>query len=88
MTIKTEKDDSGVEFSLIESWENWDEHGVSDLYFYNVKLLPEVFGEDFIKQYEGKNIDLGLWLSTSTIEVFVDGEEEAVLTKKLKLVIV
>jgi hypothetical protein len=88
MTIKTEQEDSGIEFSLLESWENWDEHGVTDLYFYNVKLRPEVFGEDFIKQYEGKNIDMGLWLASSTIEIYVDGFEDAVLTKKLKLVIV
>lgn len=78
---------SGIEFSLINSWEGWDEHGVSDLYFYNVKLKPEVFGEDFIKQYEGKTIDLGLWLQTSTIEIFVEDEEEPVLTKKVGLVI-
>ncbi len=85
MTVKTEQEDSGIEFSLLESWEGWDEHGVSDLYFYNVKLRPEVFGEEFIKQYEGKTIDLGLWLGTSVMEVFVEGEDEPVLTKKLKL---
>ena len=85
MSIKTEQEDSGIEFSLLESWENWNEHGVTDLYFYNVKLRPEVFGEDFIKKYEGQIIDLGMWLGTSVMEVYVSGEEEPVLTKKLKL---
>lgn len=87
MTIKTEQEDSGVEFSFVESWENWDEHGVSDLYFYNVKLRADVFGEDFIKQYEGKTVDLGLWMSTSVVEVYVHGENdgEPVLTKRIKL---
>lgn len=80
---------TGIEFFLISAWEGWEEHGVSDLYFYNVTLRPEVFGEEFIKQYEGKRIDIGMWLQTSTVDVYVDGEndDEPVLSKKLKLVL-
>ena len=75
----------GIEFTLLNSWEGWDEHGVADLYFYDVKLKPEVFGEEFLKQYEGKRMDLGMYLSISVIEVYVEGEDEPVLIKDVKL---
>lgn len=87
MIEQSESDTKGIEFSLIDSWEGWDEHGISDLLFYNVKLKPDVFGEDFIKKYEGKRIDLGLWLSTSCIEIFVDHQDEPVLVKNIKVVL-
>lgn len=76
---------TGIEFTLLNSWKGWDEHGVSDLYFYDVQLKPEVFGEEFIKKYEGKLMDLGMYLSISVIEVYVEGEDEPVLTKDVKL---
>lgn len=87
MSTKYETEHSGIEFSFLNSWENWDEHGVTDLYFYDVTLKPEVFGEDFIKQYEGKRIDVGMWLSTSQLEVYVEGIDEPVLLKKLKVIL-
>ncbi|AQW88612.1 hypothetical protein pEaSNUABM50_00085 [Erwinia phage pEa_SNUABM_50] len=86
MTVmKMNKEKVGIEFTLLNSWEGWDEHGVADLYFYDVKLKPEVFGEDFLKQYEGKKMDLGMYLSISVIEVYVEGEDEPVLIKDVKL---
>ncbi|SOK58352.1 hypothetical protein [Yersinia phage fHe-Yen9-04] len=79
---------SGIEYTLLESWEGWDEYGISDLYFYNVKLNVEIFGEDFIKQYVGRTLNLGMYLSTSTIEVYVSGEDDPVLIKNVKLCLV
>lgn len=76
---------TGIEYSLLNSWEGWDEHGVADLFFYDVKLKPEVFGEDFMKQYEGKIMHMGMYLSISVIEVYVEDEDEPVLVKDVKL---
>lgn len=77
------KEKTGIEFTLLDSWEEWDELDVADLYFYDVKLKPEVFGEDFIKKYEGNEICLGIYYSISVIEVYVKGE--SVLRKNVKL---
>lgn len=79
----TENKKTGIEFSFLNSWEGWDEHGVADLYFYDVTLKPEVFGAEFVEQYTGTEIDFAMWLSQSLIEVYVDGN--VVLSKPIKL---
>jgi len=71
---------SGIESSFVSTWEGWDEHGTSDLYFYDVNVLPGIFPEyvyDIIEKAkaEGKVIDLGLWGQTSQIELSIQGEE-------------
>lgn len=75
----------GIEFSLVESWDGWDEHGVCDLYFYDVKLREDVFGKDFVECYAGLKVDMGMYLESSIVEIYVEGEDEPVLTKKVKL---
>lgn len=79
------KERKGLEYSLVDSWQGWDEYDPGDMYFYDVKLKEEVFGKEFVEQHEGKTIDLGFWMTCSLIEIFVEGEEEPVLTKKVKL---
>lgn len=79
------KESKGIEFTLLESWDGWDEHGVCDLYFYDVKLREAVFGKEFVEKYAGRKVDLGMWLESSFVEIFVEDEEEPVLTKKVKL---
>lgn len=79
------KTNKGIEYSLLESWDGWDEHGVCDLYFYDVKLREDVFGKDFVECYAQDKVDLGMYLESSIIEIYVEGKEEPVLTKKVKL---
>lgn len=81
-------ENKGIDFSLVESWEGWDEHGVLDIMLYGVKLRPEVFGQEFVEKYKDQSLHLGLWLETSTLEVYSDQQDEPILTKKLKLTLV
>lgn len=81
----------GIEASLISSWEGWDEMDTSDLYFYDVDLLPGVFPDkvyDRVAQAkaEGKKVGLGVWGQTSQVEVDIEGEEPF-FRAKVKLVV-
>ncbi len=84
--------ENGMEASFVESWEGWDEMDTSDLYFYDVKLLPGIFPahvyerEAEVKASGGK-IDLGIWGQTSVIELY-DGNEEPIFKSQFKLVLV
>lgn len=83
------QENKGLEFSLVESWCGWDEQDTSDFYFYDVKLREDVFGSDFIAKYEGQSLDLGLWMQSSVVEVYLSDREidEPILKRKIKIVL-
>ncbi len=83
----TEKQKAGIEYSLLHSWDGWDEHDVCDLYFYDVKLREDIFPKDIIDQVSDKEVDLALKLSESKAEVWVAeiNLEAPIYTKNIKL---
>lgn len=83
------QENKGIEYSLIESRQGWDEQDVGDFYFYNVELREDVFGADFIAKYEGQCLDLGLWMKSSVVEVYLSDRDtaEPILKRKIKIVL-
>lgn len=89
--MSNQKEASGIESSLVSSWEGWDEMCTSDLYFYDVKLLPGVFPDEvyaYVAKGEGKKIGLGVWGQISEVELDMEGDEEPFFRAKVKLVVV
>lgn len=84
----TEKEKTGIEYSLIHSWSGWDEYGINDLYFYNVKLREDVFPKEIIEQVGDQEVDLCLSLSASKAEVWPSrrADDNPLYTKHLKLI--
>lgn len=81
---------SGIEASFVSSWKGWDEMDTSDLYFYDVELLPDVFPAKVYEKVKelkdaGQVIDLGVWGQTSIIELSSREDEEPFFTSKVKL---
>jgi hypothetical protein len=82
------KENKGIEFSLVESWDGWDEQDIGDFYFYNVKLREDVFGSDFIEKYKEHKLDLSLWTQSSVVEIYIAEDEtgEPIFKQKIKVV--
>jgi len=76
---------SSIEDCFISMYQEYDDFGGNDHVFYDVVLLPEVFGEDFINEHKGKQINMGLYLSSCKVEIFAD--DEIVLLKYFKVIL-
>lgn len=92
MDSSNKKEAAGIEASLVSSWEGWDEMDTSDLYFYDVELLPGIFPDEVYARVaqgkaEGKKIGLGVWGQTSQVELDMEGDEEPFFRAKVKLVL-
>lgn len=77
---------TGIEASFISSWEEWDDLGGDALYFYNVKLKPDVFP---LTVKDGVDYDLAVDTQNSMIAVYTPSEQdEPVFTSKFKAVLI
>lgn len=56
-------------------------------FLYDVKLKPEVFGQEFIEQYEGSTINIGIYPSKCKIEVWssINNFSDPILQKNFKV---
>lgn len=87
--MSVENIDVGSEFSLLESWDGWDEVGVSDLQFYKAKLKESAWPADVYAKHKDGDLLITICHSISTVELFnFDiSDEEPVYTAKIKLVL-